>query len=115
MNLKADYVIINYSYSYCDHCLKQLDDLVKLKQNSKKDIKVIAIFTEKTENLTEIIKKYSKNLLISSDGRKWVAEFNFGVGSPMSYVLDKNKIVVEADPLNYNDQDSFAKLLEKIK
>lgn len=114
-NLKADYVIMNYNYSYCDQCMLQLDELVKLKQSSKKNIQVIAIFLEKTDDLTYVIEKYGKDIFISGNGSKWVNEFGLGLGSPMTYVLDKNKIISTADPLNYNDKDHFSKMLEQVK
>ncbi len=116
INLKADHVIINFNYTYCQVCLLQLDKLVAFKKESKKDIKVIALFVEETADLKEVIEKYGTDIYIVADARKWINEYSLWMGYPLNYILDKNKIVKYAVAGGgYDDKDEFSKALSEIK
>jgi cytochrome oxidase Cu insertion factor (SCO1/SenC/PrrC family) len=116
VNLKAEFTIINFNYTYCQVCLLQLDKLVAFKKASKKDIKIIALFREDVSDLKEVIEKYSADIFIAANAAKWIDAHCLGMGYPLNYILDKNKIIKYAvSGGGYDDTDAFSKTLAEIK
>jgi peroxiredoxin len=116
INLKADHIIINFNYTYCQVCLLQLDKFLKLKKDSKKDIKVIALFKEDVADLKDVIEKYSNDIYIVANAGRWIEEYGLWMGYPLNYIIDKNKIIKYAIAGGgYDEADDLSKILTEIK
>ena len=101
-SIVADETILNFNYFYCDYCVNQLSDFIFYKKKSKQNIVIISVFESSFSDIETLIPKYDKNILFISDFKNKLEYFTLNSGTPCTYILDKNKNILQI--LNFDNQ-----------
>ena len=92
--IKADFIIINFNYLFCEWCTSQLDSLVKIKKTSKKTIVIVSFFAcDKTE-IKYLAENLKDNVYFVSNADSYIRNYDLGSGRPLNYILDKSKTII---------------------
>ncbi len=91
--IKTKFTLINFNYLYCDRCIQQLDDFLQIKKEMKDQVTVLVFFPENQKDIQHIIDKYKTYFEFIPDKKKYIEDYNLGLGTPFNLVLDKNKKV----------------------
>ena len=95
--IKTDFIIINFNYLFCDHCINQLDSLVKIKKESKKTLTIVSFFACSKKDIKHLIEKFKNEVVFVTDSENYTKNYDFGAGQPLNYILDKNKKIIYAN------------------
>lgn len=80
---------------YCDRCLKQLDELEQLRNEAGPSLTILTVFAQDKGQLKFLEDRYGKAFSFVPDARKYIQSYNLGQGYPMTYLLDKNKLILQ--------------------
>ncbi|MBL7912976.1 MAG: hypothetical protein JNJ41_18075 [Bacteroidia bacterium] len=91
--IRSKFTLINFNYFFCDACIQQLDDYVTIKKELKDMVTILVFFPEKQKDIQLIIDKYRTFMEFIPDKKKYIEDYNLGVGTPLNLVLDKHQNV----------------------
>lgn len=91
--IKTDYTIINFNYRYDGNSLQQIDELDSLKKELKNRITIICLSSNSKEEIQAATNKYDNNIEFVTETNKYMKQYNLGLGTPTTFVLDKTKTV----------------------
>lgn len=114
VTMNADYVVLVFSYLFCQACIEQLDYLVTIRKKSRKKIRIVTLFKEPTEEIEHLLKKYQRYIYIVPEAGETINLYNLGCGFPLIYILDLNKIVRYAKAGTPNNFSTFYSDLERF-
>lgn len=89
--IRSNFTLINFNYLFCDACIQQLDDYVSIKKELKDQVTVLVFFPDKQKDIQHIIDKYRSFMEFIPDMKKYIEDYNLGVGTPLNLVLDKQQ------------------------
>lgn len=92
--MKADFILVNFNYLFCDFCVSQIDSLIKIKSNSIKKIEIISFFSCQTNEISHLIDKYKGKVTFVSEADYFMNSYDLKAGRPLNYILDKNKTII---------------------
>ncbi|MDE0118704.1 MAG: TlpA disulfide reductase family protein [Bdellovibrionales bacterium] len=97
-SLKNKIVLINFWATWCAPCIKELPSLNKLAEYYPKDLVILAVSNEPTDNIKNFLMAFPQfhaNFIPANVGKKQM-QATFSVQAfPETYILDKNGKLVE--------------------
>jgi len=111
-------VLINFWAPWCNPCVKEMPNLVKLQNKYKKDLIIVAILFDKVssrQTIDEFVKKYKINfpVTIGAENFNIAKAFNDLQMVPESYLYDKDGVFIDSYIGEINIQ-KLEKNIEKL-
>lgn len=102
INFKNDYLegkptLINFWFTKCPPCIKELQTLNKLKAKYGDKVNFISITFENKKTVAKFLKKHEFTFEHITNSKKQISELNIA-GYPTSIILDKNGIIKVVTP-----------------
>lgn len=114
-DLKGKIVVVNFWFTKCAPCIKEMPDLNKLKEEfGTENIKYFAITYDSKELIEELLKKHQLDFTIIPSDKKTIEQFNVSF-YPTNFILDKTGKVIYVNDFFMNDMiKEMKKTLKKI-
>jgi cytochrome oxidase Cu insertion factor (SCO1/SenC/PrrC family) len=91
--IKSDFVIVYMSMFYCDVCHIPLEEFAKLKREYGARLTVLAIMEDNHSDFNQLINAYEGTIAFVPDARQWIFAHNVGCGVPITFLLNKSKLI----------------------
>jgi len=113
-------VLINFWAPWCNPCVKEMPNLVKLQNKYKKDLIIVGILFDKVSSrktIDEFVKKYKINfpITIGAENFNIAKAFNDIQMVPESYLYDKDGVFIDSYIGEINIQKLEKNIVKLIK
>ena len=95
-SLKGKPSLINFWFSNCSPCIKEMPVLNEIKSHFGNEVNFISITYEGSNDVTEFLKGREFNFTHLIDSRDYLKSFGF-FGYPKTLILDKNLTVIDIE------------------
>lgn len=114
-DLKDKVVVLNFWFTKCAPCIKEIPDLNKMLQKyGTENVAYFAITFDDKEMIDEFVKKTQIDFTIIPEDRNTIDQFNIGF-YPTNIILDKNgKVAYINDFFMKNMVEDMNKILKKL-
>jgi peroxiredoxin len=91
--IESKFVIVYMSMFYCDMCNATLREFAKLKKKYGSKLTVLAIMEDNHSDFSEPVSDYKDKIIFVPNIREWIYAHNAGCGVPITFLLDKSKLI----------------------
>ena len=94
-------VILNFNYTFCDRCIRQIDSLI-MKSSVKN--KLIVLLHDKKIDADHIYERYGDKILLGFISLEYEKYYTLHSITPVTWLLDKNRQIVFFDDNTIEDK-----------
>jgi cytochrome oxidase Cu insertion factor (SCO1/SenC/PrrC family) len=91
--IQSDFVIVYMSMFYCDVCNAMLEEFAKLKKEYGSKLIIMAIMEDNHSDFKHLMSAYEDKIIFVQDSREWIFSHNAGCGVPITFLLDKSRLI----------------------
>ncbi len=111
--LKGKPSLINFWFTRCPPCIKELPELNTLKEEFKDNVNFVAINFEEQELVDKFLKTHNFNFYHITEAMKELDDLKINA-FPMNIILDKDGIIISVLPAIEDDGKEISNELKKL-